>query len=190
MRRPELAPVLFVGLGLTLLSGFGGVEAAWAVPPAACCSRRCSCRSSCGGRGALPRGPSRRPSALCMVLASAHPGTLAPDPPEAAADRSLDPSALETFIVAVEGRDSPRAALNDPSLGPLLLWRSTSRRRAWASAPARSRDGSDLEEPRDVLVERALRAGYGWTLDLPRAAPRGTPSWSDVSSAERRQPAR
>ena len=34
LRRPELAPLLFVGLGLVPLSGCGGVEAAWAVAPA------------------------------------------------------------------------------------------------------------------------------------------------------------
>ncbi|MEC8494908.1 MAG: hypothetical protein VXZ39_08295, partial [Planctomycetota bacterium] len=81
---------------------------------------------------------------------------------------SLDPSALETFIVAVEGRDSPRAALNDPSLGPLLLWRSdVAPSSVGLGAGTLVRDGSDLEEPRDVPVERALRAGYGWTLELP-----------------------
>ena len=82
-------------------------------------------------------------------------------------DRSLDPSALEAFTVAIEGQDSPRAALNDPSLGPLLLWRSDiAPSSVGLGAGTLARGGSDLEEPRDVLLERARRAGYGWTLDL------------------------
>lgn len=168
LRRPELAPLLFVGLGLVPLSGCGGVEAAWAVAPAAVLLAALLVPLVLRRLGGAPAWAAAAALGLCMVLAAAHPGTLAPDPPEAATDRSLDPSALETFIVAIEGRDSPRAALNDPSLGPLLLWRSdVAPSSVGLGAGTLARDGSDLEEPRDVLLERALRAGYGWTLDLP-----------------------
>lgn len=168
VRRPELAPVLCVGVGLTLLSGFGGTEAAWAVAPAAVLLAALLVPLVLRRLRGAPAWAVATGLGLCMVLAAAHPGTLAPDPPEAAADRSLDPSALETFVVATGGQDSPRAALNDPSLGPLLLWRSdVAPSSVGLGAGTLARDGSDLGEPRDVLVERALRAGYGWTLELP-----------------------